>query len=158
MTVNSVKIICGTSRGNDPFRNDHRRHSDATTLQSGCNEALDHMLGIALLFKRNGLFHPIDYLRGLGPAAGSYFFGEDIDKNIEVMRSLLLAVRVSIGSSEKGRQIDSDIRQRSLQGRFKEFVILPLNKICKGTIGIVSGVAVRVQAVALDIGTKGRAL
>ena len=103
------------------------------------------MLSITFKFERIRFCHPIDNHLGLRPVAGGYFLGEDIDKNIEVMRSFLPVVGERIGSCEKGWQIDPDIRQRPLQGRFEEFVVLPLNKIGKGTIGVVPGVAVWIQ-------------
>lgn len=103
------------------------------------------MLQVTLQFKRVGLCHPIDDLPGLRPTAGSYLFRKNFDKNIEVKGRLLPVAGVRICSCEKGRQIDPDIRQRPFQGRFKKFVVLPLNKIGKGDIGVVPGIAVGIQ-------------
>ena len=77
------------------------------------------MLQVTLQFERVGRCHPIGDLPGLRPTAGSYLFRENIDKNIEIPGRLLPVVGVSIGSCEKGRQIDPDIRQWTFQGRFK---------------------------------------
>jgi len=101
------------------------------------NNALNHMLSITFKFERIRFCHPIGDLPGLRPTAGSYLFRENIDKNIEITGRFMPAGGVSIGSCEKGRQIDPDIRQRPLQSRFEEFVVLPLNKIGKGTLGVV---------------------